>query len=130
MKREFFRLGLTADLARLVGRHPSTIRRWRRNGIPKSALVEVKKIILVEKAVNHAIKKLTPLASKPISKERLTNGYKRLSNDLLATVLASSGKQIRSLASDNGWRETWRESDDGEWLESDEQDINPFWYHE
>lgn len=35
-KKQFFKLGSIAQLAKLTGKSPSTIYRWRRQGIPKS----------------------------------------------------------------------------------------------
>jgi len=40
-KKQFFKLGSVAQLAKLTGKSPSTIYRWRRQGVPKSINLDV-----------------------------------------------------------------------------------------
>lgn len=85
-KRQFFKLGSIAQLAKLTGKSPSTIYRWRREGIPKSINLDQyirkkksKKKESAERKPNVAkLKKEIEKAKKPPPKEKQRKRIKEI----------------------------------------------------
>lgn len=63
-------LGDTASLAKSLGVHPSTVRRWKASGVPRKRLEEVAGVIADKRAVAQGEKKEKAKLKKLLSKAR------------------------------------------------------------
>lgn len=132
--QDFFKQS-PAELAKLVGRSVSTIRRWKREGIPTKSLHLVEPFleqrdslyVLRNLALENMLKSGVWSAEYYIRDRinKMTEGQLRL-----ATI--ASEQEFRDLASDHDYYNEEYGDEYGYW-EYDEyaEDIdNPFWYHD
>lgn len=133
--RGFFGLGSPSKLAALVGRSESTIRRWKKEGIPEKAL----RLVEPHLDQHDSLYVVRRLAFENLKKAGLwpadyyiRAAIKKMSVGQLRLSSVATEQEIRDLASDFDYYND-EYGDEYGWDDHDEYGDdyeNPFWYHD
>jgi hypothetical protein len=126
----FFKLkgGDVKKLAKLVNRSVSTIRRWKRTVIPEKIFESIIEYVTDRGELNKlAIENL--VASGMWSYHRAKQSTNFMSTGQLTVAGFAEKEELENLAADIGyWDENY--GDEYGYDDHDQDDENPFWYHD